>query len=329
MSACRPRSRPGASLIRTQQVAIPINGDAGNLRFVVQTDSGNAISELVENNNVLLDSDNFAVPLALQLTLNATQIAEDAANPVVTGTLTRNGSRDRQPRGERVASSDTTEMTVPATVTIPASVASVNFNATVQQDGLYDGPQNVTITGSAAGFTSGADSLTVIDANIPRLTFSLSTNRITEGGAPLIATVTREPVNESNLVVQLSSLDSAQISVPATALILANQASTNFPVSAYRRSADRTNQQLLVHRRRGRLRLRECRRHCRGQRHSDGHHQPGIAQHQRRRGRECHQRNGDAQSGHGAAGGAPALQRQYRCRAGAGIGHHSGRARRA
>lgn len=66
-----------------------------------------------------------------------------------------------------LASSDTTELTVPATVTIPAGQPSVTISAGVESDGVEDGNQSVTVTASRAGFNPGADSLVVSDADLP------------------------------------------------------------------------------------------------------------------------------------------------------------------
>jgi hypothetical protein len=62
-----------------------------------------------------------------------------------------------------LTSSDTTEATVPATVTIPDGSDSATFTVTAVDDGLADGPQTVTITASAIGAVSGSDSLEVLD----------------------------------------------------------------------------------------------------------------------------------------------------------------------
>lgn len=62
-----------------------------------------------------------------------------------------------------LASNDTTEITVPATVTIPAWETSVFFIVTVQDDDEKDGPQSVTITASSDGFTDGVLEVVITD----------------------------------------------------------------------------------------------------------------------------------------------------------------------
>ena len=60
-------------------------------------------------------------------------------------------------------SSDGTELTVPATVTIPQGETSAAFDLTVLDDGFLDGTQAVTVTASAETWESGSAHIPVID----------------------------------------------------------------------------------------------------------------------------------------------------------------------
>ena len=62
-----------------------------------------------------------------------------------------------------LSSDDTSELTVPLTVTITAGSTSATFDLTVVDDAVLDGDQVVTVTASAAGYTSGSDTITVQD----------------------------------------------------------------------------------------------------------------------------------------------------------------------
>jgi len=66
-----------------------------------------------------------------------------------------------------LSSSDTTEATVPATLTIPAGQTSATFDVTIMDDSAVDGNQAVTITASAGGWTSGSDEIDVLDDEGP------------------------------------------------------------------------------------------------------------------------------------------------------------------
>lgn len=62
-----------------------------------------------------------------------------------------------------LASNDTTELTVPPTVTILAGATSAQFDATVQDDTEIDGPQTVSVTATNAAFPSASFQITILD----------------------------------------------------------------------------------------------------------------------------------------------------------------------
>jgi VCBS repeat-containing protein len=65
-----------------------------------------------------------------------------------------------------LASSDTTEATVPSTVTIPDGADSAVFTVTGVDDAVVDGTQTVTITASASGHTSDSATVVVTDDDV-------------------------------------------------------------------------------------------------------------------------------------------------------------------
>ena len=66
-----------------------------------------------------------------------------------------------------LASSDTSEATVPTKVTIPAGADNLEFRITIVDDSQVDGYQVLTITASAAGYSNGVATLTVTDNEGP------------------------------------------------------------------------------------------------------------------------------------------------------------------
>jgi hypothetical protein len=66
-----------------------------------------------------------------------------------------------------LASSDTTEATVRATVTIPGGQTLTTFDITIVDDEEEDGVQTVTITSSADGWASGTATIDVRDNDSP------------------------------------------------------------------------------------------------------------------------------------------------------------------
>lgn len=219
----------GGFLVVTQTVTLPPASESGPVYLVVQTDSGGGLNEILNNNNTLISPTPVIVPGALTLALSQSQIAENAINPNVGATVTRNGSRIADLL-VTLASSDTTEATVPSTVLIPAGQASATFFVTGQADLEFDGPQVAQIVASSVGYDSATNSLTVIDSNQRRVTLTLSSSNAVEGGS-VTATLTRDPVTATNLTVQLLSSDPNQLGVPAAIVIPAGVATTNFSVT--------------------------------------------------------------------------------------------------
>ena len=65
-----------------------------------------------------------------------------------------------------LSSSDSSELTVPATVTIPAGQSSAAFDLTAVEDALADGDTAVTVSASASGYTGAEAGLSVIDNDL-------------------------------------------------------------------------------------------------------------------------------------------------------------------
>jgi large repetitive protein len=91
------------------------------------------------------------LPTTLTLALNPTSISEAAGPAAAIGTVTRSNTALDQPLAVNLSSSDSTEATVPASVTIAAGQASATFAIDAVDDNLADGTQTVTITASASG----------------------------------------------------------------------------------------------------------------------------------------------------------------------------------
>jgi hypothetical protein len=179
--------------------------------------------------------DNDAV--GLTLSLDKTEIVENAGVNAVVGTVTRNVITD-QPLTVLLSSNDTTEVTVPQTVVIPANLASATFNISIIDDNIIDNTQTVTITATPTysntttplPLGAGTTSLQVKDNESASLTLTLDRTLISETGTAT-ATVTRNTNNSSPLVVNLTSNDTTEATVPQTVTIPAGQNSVTFAVT--------------------------------------------------------------------------------------------------
>jgi Ca2+-binding RTX toxin-like protein len=102
---------------------------------------------------------------SLTLTLDKNIISETGT---ATASITRN-TPTTEPLTVNLASSDITEVTVPATVTIPVGQASASFIVTGVNDGASDAIQTVNLTASANGFNGGVKTIEVSDIDVPDL----------------------------------------------------------------------------------------------------------------------------------------------------------------
>ena len=96
------------------------------------------------------------VPLVLNVAVADASIVEGAGAAATTATVTRS-----DPRGDltvALTSDDTSEATVPATVTLLDGQSSTTFDVASVDDSLIDGTQNVTIAASAAGYAGASSS---------------------------------------------------------------------------------------------------------------------------------------------------------------------------
>ena len=106
--------------------------------------------------NVAVSATDFTAvnPNILSITVTPSTFAENAGAMTGAGTVSRVGPGTAE-LIVTLASSDTSEVTVPATVTIPANETSATFDVTAVDDVIPDGAQSVSLTASAAGYTSG------------------------------------------------------------------------------------------------------------------------------------------------------------------------------
>ena len=148
----------------------------------------------------------------------------------LTATVRRTGPT-AAPLTVALASTAVGQLRVPATVVIPAGQTSAAFAVVVVNDTSVERPETVRRTAAAAGLTGAEAAVGVTDDDRPTLTLALPASAV-EGGAPVVATVTRDKVTDRPLVVKLRSGDVSEATVPATVVIPAGQASATFLVTA-------------------------------------------------------------------------------------------------
>ena len=127
--------------------------------------------------------------------------------------------------------SDTSEATVPATVTIPAGQSSVTFVVSAVDDFVFDGTQIVRITATASGYEDSSAELSVLD--VEELGLTIAVGAMSENGGVANATLSRLNTDISQaLTVTLASDDTSEATVPASVTIPAGQTSVAFTIVA-------------------------------------------------------------------------------------------------
>ncbi|MFH1980584.1 MAG: CARDB domain-containing protein, partial [Pseudomonadota bacterium] len=131
-----------------------------------------------------------------------------------------------------LSSGDTSEVTLPASVTILAGQTSASFDLTIVDDAWLDGSQTVTISASAAGFGSSTAMITVHDNETATLSVDVPLSA-SEGDGLLSGqgTVTVSTPVDEDVTVFLSSDDTGEVAVPETMIIPAGQTSATFDLT--------------------------------------------------------------------------------------------------
>lgn len=140
--------------------------DTDSFTYLAENDLGVSEATVTVTINGVSDA-------ALSLSLSATTLGE---GNTLTATVTRNTGTSGD-LTVNLASSDTTEATVPASIIIPNGQTSVSFDVTGVDDNTVDGNQSVTLTASANGFSNSSANLTVTDGDVflPGLTIEAET----------------------------------------------------------------------------------------------------------------------------------------------------------
>lgn len=170
-------------------------------------------------------TDNEVVTLTVTLPATGT---EGTANPG-SGSVTASSA----PVSDTLitlASNDTTEFTVPATVTLPAGQTTVSFTPTVVDDTLIDGPQTVTVSATVPGWIGGSASITVQDNEAAALTMSLYYSSLDENAGTYytVGSVNIPGTLPTPLTVNLASSDLTEATLPSSVTIPAGSTSAYF-----------------------------------------------------------------------------------------------------
>ncbi len=174
-----------------------LNGprQVGIAAYLTESLTGARLGEPATNQIIVLDDDGPALSLNLDRAL-----LPEGSNTL--GTVTRNTPATNDLL-VTLASSDTSEATLPDNVTIPSGTNAVGFLVNAVNDGTPDGTQPATLTASASNHSSGSFVLQVTDINRPDLV-------ITEASGPASG-FTKENVS---LTFRIANLGIAPLTNP-------------------------------------------------------------------------------------------------------------------
>ncbi len=108
-----------------------------------------------------------------------------------------------------LASSNTTQLTLPATVTIPAGSVSATFTATLVDNGLHTGPETAQVTATASGLPTATANVVIDDSDVDHYTWSTIAGPETDGVAFSVTATARDFLNNPILVYDGSATLSA------------------------------------------------------------------------------------------------------------------------
>ncbi|KAF0193916.1 MAG: hypothetical protein FD166_3628, partial [Bacteroidetes bacterium] len=221
----------GATINRSRKIKIPdLPRFSGDANIEVEIIPLPALQEYPANksNNISLSAGRVTVGNLLYLEIQTTSVLENTTSPVRC-IITRSGDYSANlPVSLSVSLAG--QVTIPATVTIPANQSSFVFNLNTINNLIIDGPRSLAITASAAEYTNSVKTITILDDEVPGLSAQLSKSPVTEGET-ITLTVTRDLVTNAPLSVNLSTVKISQWAFPPTLIIPANAASGSVTVS--------------------------------------------------------------------------------------------------
>ena len=178
---------------------------------------------------IVQEDDTFSFPTtSLVLSFDVDGISENGGS--ATGTILRVSDDITEALTVALDAGDTTDITLPDSVVIPAGEESVTFTVTGVDDNELEPPETIIIEPSASGALGGAASLIVFDDDTT-LSVSIDPISIAENGGTATGTVTRTTTN-GPLVVSLSSSDTSEATVLDSVTIAAGETSADFTITA-------------------------------------------------------------------------------------------------
>jgi len=220
----------GSTINRSRKIKIPdLPKFSGGANIEVELIPFPELLEYAANkaNNKAESADMITLSEILSLEFQTASVLENSPVPVRC-IVSRSGDYIAE-LVVSLVSSTAGQVTIPATVTIPANQSSASFNLNPVNNAILEGSRSINITASAATFINAVNSITIIDDEIPKLTAVLSKSSPTEGET-IEMTVKRDLVTAQELSVSIATNKPNQWSFNVPVVIPANKDSVKVSI---------------------------------------------------------------------------------------------------
>lgn len=172
-------------------------------------------------------------PPQIVLTVDRNSISEAAGNNAASLTIRRIGFDTSLASTVSLVSSDTSELKLPALVTIAAGQTNLIVPIEAVDDSILDGTVRVLVSAHIGTINSNSLPIDVLDAEQLTITLDRSTIIENAGAGASVLTVRRSNSDTSQaLTVQLLSSDSSEANLPSVIVILAGASVATVGVNA-------------------------------------------------------------------------------------------------
>ena len=221
----------GTTISRSKKFKLPgILRFSGDANIEVELIPFPELQEYAANkaNNKAVSAGKVTVENILTLDIQQESVLESTPGPVRC-IITRSGDYSSN-LAVSLATSVAGQVTIPASVIIPANQSSLLFNLNTVNNAVLEGPRNIDITASATAYSNSVKAITILDDEIPSLTAILNKYSASEGET-ITLTVRRDLVTNAPLTVNLSTNKPSQWTFPASVTIPTNVASADVAIN--------------------------------------------------------------------------------------------------
>ena len=163
--------------------------------------------------------------------VSPTPVSEAVGTNASVLTVSRNTADDSAALIVTIGLSNSTRLSAPATITIPAGQASATATLSTINNATVDGNLVVTINVTATDFIAGSTTLTITEDDTAALALALPSSTVSESVGAIAATVSVNQVSTTDRTVNLTYSNAATLTGPASVTILAGQLSANLPLN--------------------------------------------------------------------------------------------------